>query len=63
LVLKRATATVTRVGTWTDSNSTGVVPLTFGTDLFCLALFSSGSGRCYTYNTGSGSCFTASAEL
>ena len=63
LVLKRATATVTRVGTWTDSNSTGVVPLTFGTDLFCLALFSSGSGRCYIYNTGSGSCFTASAEL
>ena len=63
LVLKRVTATVTRVGTWTDSNSTGVVPLTFSTDLFCLALFSSGSGRCYTYNTGSGSCFTASAEL
>jgi hypothetical protein len=63
LVLKRATATVTRVGTWTDSNCSGVEPLTFSTDLFCLAMFSSGSGRCYTYNTGSGSCFTASAEL
>jgi hypothetical protein len=63
LVLKRVTATVTRVGTWTDSNCSGVTPVVVGSDLFCLAMFSSGSGRCYTYNTGSGSCFTVSAEL
>jgi hypothetical protein len=64
LVLKRATATVTRVGTWTDSNCSGVAPLTFSTDLFSLSLFSNASGRCYTYNNGSSNAsFTASAEL
>jgi hypothetical protein len=64
LVLKRTTPTVTRVGTWTDSNSSGVTPVVVGSDLFSLALFSNASGRCYTYNNGSSNAsFTVSAEL
>jgi hypothetical protein len=64
LVLKRATPTVTRIGTWADSNCSGVTPVVVGTDLFSLALFSNASGRCYTYNNGSSNAsFTVSSEL
>lgn len=63
LVSKRTQPTMTRIGTWTDSNCNSVGSIVVGTDSFSLGMTSTASGRIYTYNNNAGAYYTASAEL